>query len=108
MQQPSPWILIAEDNAVTSSVLKFNLERGGFQLQVASDGQEALDWLGENRADLIITDYQMPQVSGLELIQRVRESRVNRQTPIVLCSAKGLESRSRNAPREIPGRAGVL
>jgi CheY-like chemotaxis protein len=84
-------ILIAEDNEVTSSVLKFNLERGGFAVRVARDGQEALDFLAEESVNLIITDYQMPRLNGLELIQRLRQAQPPDPTPIFLCSAKGLE-----------------
>ncbi|MCA9071544.1 MAG: response regulator [Planctomycetaceae bacterium] len=84
-------ILVAEDNPVTSNVLKFNLQRGGFIVHVSNNGQEALNFLNRQVVDLIITDFQMPRMSGLELIQKIRESQTFGQTPIFLCSAKGLE-----------------
>ena len=91
MSHPTHTILIAEDNEVTSRVLKFNLERGGYEVFVAMDGQEAWEFLAERDVDLLITDFQMPRLTGLELIQQLRQSRPAHQTPIFLCSAKGLE-----------------
>jgi CheY-like chemotaxis protein len=91
MSQPTHTILIAEDNEVTSRVLKFNLERGGFEVHVAQDGQEALDFLAHRHANLLITDFQMPKLGGLELIQAIRQSYPPEAMPIFLCSAKGLE-----------------
>ncbi len=60
MSHPTHTILIAEDNEVTSRVLKFNLERGGYEVFVAMDGQEAWEFLAERDVDLLITDYQCP------------------------------------------------
>lgn len=91
MSHATHTILIAEDNEVTSRVLRFNLERGGYEVRVAQDGQEALEFLAEQGADLLITDFQMPRLSGLELIAQLRESNPPSVIPIFLCSAKGLE-----------------
>jgi CheY-like chemotaxis protein len=91
MSLPSHTILIAEDNDVTSRVLKFNLERGGYEVFAVPDGQEAFEFLAERDVDLIITDYQMPKRNGLELIRQLRDNHPANQTPIFLCSAKGLE-----------------
>jgi CheY-like chemotaxis protein len=91
MSQITHTILIAEDNEVTSRVLRFNLERGGYEVFVAQDGQEALEFLGERSVDLLITDFQMPRMGGLELIASVRLTLPPDCLPIFLCSAKGLE-----------------
>jgi CheY-like chemotaxis protein len=91
MSHTAHTILIAEDNEVTSRVLKFNLERGGYEVHVAQDGLEALEFLAERPAELLITDFQMPRMGGLELIQNVRRTHAPDFLPIFLCSAKGLE-----------------
>jgi CheY-like chemotaxis protein len=91
MSHATHTILIAEDNEVTSRVLKFNLERGGYEVFVALDGQEAWEFLAERTADLLITDFQMPRLCGLELIALVRQNPRLDAMPIFLCSAKGLE-----------------
>lgn len=89
-------ILIAEDNRAMSHVLRFNLERAGFDVAVAYDGLEAVQQLEERPFDLLITDYQMPHMDGAELCRRVREELHLTEMPIALCSAKGLEADAAN------------
>lgn len=86
-----PAILVAEDNFVLARVLKFNLERAGFSVTVAHDGAEAARLLQEQRFDLLLTDHQMPKVSGGELCRIARQELALTDLPIVMCSAKGLE-----------------
>jgi CheY-like chemotaxis protein len=84
-------ILIAEDNTVMGHVLQFNLQRAGFTAEVAPNGQAAFEVLQENDFDLVITDYQMPKMTGEELLRAMRDLPRHRDTPAVLCSAKGYE-----------------
>ena len=84
-------ILVAEDNRVLSEVIRFNLQRAGFDVTVASNGAVAIQQLQEEPFDLLITDYQMPEVNGEELCLAVRNELHLEKMPILLCTAKGLE-----------------
>lgn len=90
--QPRPIrVLVAEDNAVLSDVLQFNLIHAGFDVRVAADGQEAVALLESSPVDLLITDFQMPLMNGEALCRYVREQPHLRYLPIIVCSAKGME-----------------
>ena len=84
-------ILIAEDNAALASVVRFNLQRAGFQVTVACNGRIAWEALQAESFDLIVTDQQMPEMSGCELCQRLRTLDKYRATPVIMLTAKGLE-----------------
>jgi CheY-like chemotaxis protein len=84
-------ILVAEDNAAMGHVLQFNLQKAGFEAQVADSGGAAWDLLCRQQFDLVITDHQMPGMTGLELCQAIRSSPALRATPVILLTAKGLE-----------------
>ena len=89
-------ILIAEDNPVIAHVLRFNLERCGFEVSVAENGRRAIELLEGNRFDVILTDYQMPEVDGEELCRQVRLDERHADASLFLVSAKGCEL---NIPR---------
>lgn len=84
-------ILIVEDNPAMSNVIRFNLERAGFEVEVATNGAEAARLFDEQSFDLVITDLQMPEMSGEELCRHIRRLAGPSTVPIVVCSAKGLE-----------------
>jgi DNA-binding response OmpR family regulator len=84
-------ILIAEDNRVLADVMRFNLEAEGFEVTVAHNGQKALGIAQTDYFDLVISDYQMPGLSGEELLRGIRADSVNTTAVCVLCSAKGYE-----------------
>lgn len=84
-------ILIAEDNAALASVVRFNLERAGFQVTVAYNGLKAWQASQAKRFDLVVTDQQMPEMTGCELAQKLRGTENYAQTPIIMLTAKGLE-----------------
>ncbi|WP_339894587.1 response regulator transcription factor [uncultured Algibacter sp.] len=83
-------IVLAEDNTTLSLLLKFRLEKEGFDLFMAKDGKEALELIESNSPDLIITDIMMPFMSGLEVISHIR-NKLNSETPIIVFSAAGQE-----------------
>ncbi len=91
MDNMSKHILVAEDNRVMAQLLAFSLERAGFVVTCAYDGATAAEAARQELFDLVITDYQMPHMSGEELCEAIRTDSINREVPIVLCSAKGLE-----------------
>jgi CheY-like chemotaxis protein len=84
-------VLVAEDNRVMSDVIRFNLQRTGAHVTVASTGSKALEMLRNEDFDALLSDYQMPGLNGEELCRSVRTCGRNEQIPIVMISAKGYE-----------------
>lgn len=84
-------ILIAEDNRALARVTAFNLRRHGFEVLVAHDGRAAWEQLRRQHFDLVITDQQMPEMTGLDLCAAMRGSEMHARVPIVFLTAKGLE-----------------
>lgn len=82
-------ILVVDDYPVVQRLLRHTLEREGHGVFVASDGYQALDFLGENAVDLIIMDVAMPDMDGLELLQRVRADEGFQDVPIIMLTASG-------------------
>lgn len=83
-------VLFAEDDKTLSLLLKFRLEKEGYETYMAADGNEAKKLIEANNPDIILTDIMMPFSSGLEVISYVREE-LNRETPIVVFSSAGQE-----------------
>lgn len=88
-------LLIAEDNAATAAVERFALERAGYEVTVARNGEEALDALqaapGEHAFDLVLADEQMPRMTGRELRQQMRKCSRLSEVPFILLTAKRWE-----------------
>lgn len=80
-------ILIADDDDSLRRVLEFQLQEAGFQVVAASNGAEALEMFSGEDFDCVITDWRMPQLSGLEFIQRA--SAIRSETPIIVITAFG-------------------
>lgn len=85
-------ILIADDSPTIRKFVSFSLKAHGFEVIAASDGMEAVELLPTSNVDLIITDLNMPNMDGFELIKAVRENDSNRDIPIIILSSlKGSE-----------------
>ena len=84
-------VLVAEDNYALANVLRFNLQRAGIAVTVANNGLQAIDLLGREAFDLLMTDFQMPGANGEQLCRAVRRELQIEHMPIVMCSAKGFE-----------------
>jgi CheY-like chemotaxis protein len=84
-------VLVAEDNPALAGVVRFNLKRTGFEVTVARNGREALEMAGHTPFDVVITDQQMPEMTGTELCAELRRREEYRTTPIIMLTAKGLE-----------------
>lgn len=84
-------VLVAEDDRVMSDVIRFNLERAGYVVTVARNGIEACAQLQERQFDILVTDYQMPGMSGEELCRSFRSKSPESHMPIIFLSARGLE-----------------
>ena len=83
-------IVLAEDNSTLSLLLKFRLEKEGYELLMAADGKEAIQLIEKHTPNLILTDIMMPFISGLEVISHVRNE-LKMQIPIIVFSAAGQE-----------------
>ena len=83
-------IVLAEDNKTLSLLLKFRLEKEGYEVLMAENGKDALDLIETHEPDLIITDIMMPFISGLEVISHVR-LKLHLSIPIIVFSAAGQE-----------------
>lgn len=85
-------VLVVEDEEPLALLLRYNLESDGFSVDVANDGEEAELAVGENPPDLIILDWMLPGISGLELCRRLRSARDTRNIPILMLTARGEET----------------
>jgi DNA-binding response OmpR family regulator len=83
-------IVLAEDNSTLSLLLKFRLEKEGFELLMAVDGKEAVELIEKYKPDLVLTDIMMPFISGLEVISHVR-NKLDSEIPIIVFSSAGQE-----------------
>jgi two-component system phosphate regulon response regulator PhoB len=86
-----PKVLIVEDEAALVTLLRYNLERDGYEVAEATDGEEALLAVEETPPDLILLDWMLPLTSGIEVCRQLRRKRETRQTPIIMLTARGEE-----------------
>jgi two-component system, OmpR family, alkaline phosphatase synthesis response regulator PhoP len=82
-------ILVADDESHILHVVSLKLRNAGFHVVCARDGQEALELAAQERPDLLITDYHMPQLSGLELCRRLKQSAATAHIPSIMLTARG-------------------
>lgn len=81
-------ILLAEDEEVLRMLIVDIFEDEEFTMDVATDGGEALEFLKETKYDLVILDYMMPVYTGLEIVEKIRSSILNKYTKVLMLSAK--------------------
>src|SRR5262249_46487511 len=85
-------VLIVEDETALVAMLRYNLEREGFAVEEAQDGEVALVKLAERKPDIVLLDWMIPLVSGLEVCRQIRRSPELRDTPVILLTARGEEA----------------
>jgi len=88
----APLVLIVEDDEALIALLQYNLERGGFRTAMARDGEEALTRAAETPPDVILLDWMVPLISGIELCRQFRRSAALRTVPIIMVTARGEEA----------------
>jgi len=88
----TPHILVVEDEDALATLLHYNLEKEGYQVTAAGDGEEALTLVSEKLPDLIVLDWMLPKVSGIEVCRRLRARTETRNVPIIMLTARGEES----------------
>lgn len=87
-----PLILVVEDETALVTLLRYNLEREGFRVTAAQDGDEALISASEERPDLVLLDWMLPHRSGIEVCRQLRRNAKMRDVPIIMLTARGEES----------------
>jgi len=85
-------VLVVEDEEPLAMLLRYNLEAEGFSVTVASRAEDAEVAVSEDPPDLIVLDWMLPGISGLELCRRLRTGRVGRTVPILMLTARGEET----------------
>jgi len=87
----SPHILIVEDEEPLTMLLRYNLEAAGYTVETAGRGDEAELKLSENLPDLVVLDWMLPGLSGIELCRRLRARPASVRLPIIMLTARGEE-----------------
>jgi len=83
-----PTILVVEDEIPLLTLLRYNLEKQGFRVEEAADGQEALVRVAEGKPDLVLLDWMLPALSGLEVCRQLRRRPATRDLPIIMVTAR--------------------
>ncbi|MBS28255.1 MAG: phosphate regulon transcriptional regulatory protein PhoB [Alphaproteobacteria bacterium] len=91
MNSIEPNILIVEDEPPLVELISYNLEKAGFQSRIARDGEEAMLAIEEQQPDLVLLDWMLPYVSGIEICRRIRRNPDTRDLPIIILTARGEE-----------------
>ncbi|MFI7601514.1 response regulator [Actinoplanes sp. NPDC049681] len=81
------FIVVVDDDEDVRELMKTSLRGGGHEIVAAADASEALVTIRDRRPDLIVTDFQMPGMTGLELAQLVRAEQATAEVPIILLTA---------------------
>lgn len=89
MSESQHTIVIADDEAHITHVVALKVKNAGYEAVVAHDGEEAYELCLEHEPALVITDLQMPYMTGLELAQRLKENPSTASTPVLMLTARG-------------------
>jgi two-component system phosphate regulon response regulator PhoB len=88
----TPHVLVVEDEDSLATLLQYNLQKEGYEVSLAGDGEEALLMVDERLPDLIVLDWMLPKVSGIEVCRRLRQRNETRNVPVVMLTARGEET----------------
>ena len=86
-----PTVLLVEDEPAQRELLAYNLEAEGFDVITADNGEDGLILVDENDPDLIVLDWMMPQLSGIEVCRRLKSNSKTRRIPVIMLSARAEE-----------------
>lgn len=88
----TPYVLVVEDEDALATLLDYNLMKEGFRVERAADGEEALLRVAEEPPDLVVLDWMLPKVSGVEVCRQLRAGAETRRTPVLMLTARGEEA----------------
>ncbi|SCZ57820.1 phosphate regulon transcriptional regulator PhoB [Epibacterium ulvae] len=91
MSADQPTVLVVEDELAQREVLAYNLEADGFRVVRAENGEEAMLLVDEDAPDIIVLDWMMPNLSGIEVCRRLKSRSQTRSIPIIMLSARSEE-----------------
>jgi two-component system phosphate regulon response regulator PhoB len=83
-----PLVLIVEDEAALMTMLRYNLEKQGFRVEEAGDGEEALTRINELKPDMVLLDWMLPHLSGIEVCRQIRRRPATRELPVIMITAR--------------------
>ncbi|WP_269714287.1 phosphate regulon transcriptional regulator PhoB [Caulobacter sp. NIBR2454] len=87
-----PHLLVVEDEDALAALLQYNLEKEGYRVTHAADGEDAILRMGEDAPDLVVLDWMLPKVSGIEVCRRLRGRAQTRNVPIIMLTARSEET----------------
>src|ERR1700710_269317 len=83
-----PLVLVVEDEAALATMLRYNLEKQGFRVEEAVDGQEAMARIAESPPDIVLLDWMLPVMSGIEVCRQIRRRPATRDLPVIMVTAR--------------------
>lgn len=87
-----PYALIVEDEPALVELIKYNLIKEGYEVTVANDGEEALLTIDERQPDIVLLDWMLPKLAGIEVARRIRSKAATRNLPIIMLTARAEET----------------
>lgn len=87
-----PYVLVVEDEDAIAMMVRYNLESDDFEVEIADDGEKAILCVDERKPDIIVLDWMLPQLTGVEVCQRVRAKQETSGIPIIMLTARGEEA----------------
>jgi len=96
-------ILLCDDELHILRAAEFKFKRAGYDVVCANDGQEGWEIIEQGRPDIVVTDCQMPRLSGLGLAERIKNTPATASLPVIMLSAKGFEL----SPEELRSQFGI-
>src|SRR6201995_5834151 len=85
---PKPLVLVVEDEASLATMLRYNLEKQGFRVEEAVDGQEAMARIVQSPPDNVLLDWMLPVMSGIEVCRQIRRRPATRELPVIMVTAR--------------------
>lgn len=83
-----PYALVVEDELALVELVRYNLEKDGYEVDVARDGEDAILMVEERQPDIILLDWMLPKLAGIEVCRRLRSKSTTRNIPIIMLTAK--------------------
>ncbi len=87
-----PFALIVEDEAALVELIRYNLIKEGYEVATATDGEDALLQIAERQPDIVLLDWMLPKLAGIEVARRLRSQQATRNLPIIMLTARTEES----------------
>jgi two-component system, OmpR family, phosphate regulon response regulator PhoB len=86
-----PYVLVVEDEDAIALMLRYNLEKEGFEVKVVEEGDTALYEIEERKPDIVLLDWMIPEISGMDVCRRLRSQEETRTLPVIMLTARGEE-----------------